>query len=172
MMKQLAMAALAVMMSWSSVVAQAADDDAVFSDFAGQPRSIESYAGGGKWLVVMVWAYDCHVCNMEAEGYAQFHLAHKDKDLTMLGVSIDGQAHKADAEAFIKRHDLPFPNLLGEPETTMLYYMMTTQSQFSGTPSIMVYDPQGNLVAAQAGAVPPEVIEDFIAKQVAAAKAG
>jgi len=170
-MKRFAMAALAVMMGCLSLGAQAAEGQAVFSDFAGQQRSIESYAGGGKWLVVMIWAHDCHVCNQEAESYAQFHVAHKDKDATMLGVSIDGQAQKADAEAFIKRHDLPFPNLIGEPQTTMLYYMMETQSRFSGTPSIMVYDPQGKLVAAQAGAVPPEVIEDFIAKNPPA-KAG
>lgn len=171
-MKHRVMAALAVIMSWSSISLQAAEESAVFQDFAGQPRTIESYAGNGKWLVVMVWAHDCHVCNVEAEGYAQFHQAHKDKDATLLGVSIDGLAQKAEAEAFIKRHDLPFPNLLAEPQVAMLYYMMVTQSQFTGTPSIMVYDPEGNLVAAQAGAVPPDIIEAFIAKQTAAGTAG
>lgn len=169
-MKRLTQAALAVLITAFSAVATAAEEQQIFTDFAGKASSIESYAGNGKWLVVMIWAHDCHVCNMEAESYAQFHTDHKDKDATVLGVSIDGEANKADAQAFITRHDLPFPNIIGEPEPSMLYYMMLTQSQFRGTPSIMVYDPAGELVAAQAGAVPPDVIEGFIAKQ--AAKAG
>lgn len=154
----------------AGLAANAAPDGAeIFSDFSGQPRAIESFAGKGKWLVVMIWASDCHVCNMEAEGYAQFHTAHQDKDATLLGVSIDGQAKKADAEDFIRRHELPFPNLIGEPETTMLWYLMNTGAQFAGTPTIMVYAPDGKLMAAQAGAVPPEVIEDFMARSGAAA---
>jgi peroxiredoxin len=159
-------------MGWLAVTAQAEDAAEVFTDLDGQPRTIESFAGQGKWLVVMVWASDCHVCNMEAENYAHFHVSHKDKDATVLGVSIDGQAKKADALDFIKRHDLPFPNLIGEPETSMLYYMMVTGAQFAGTPTILVYNPEGTLVAAQAGAVPPEVIEEFMARNSPPAQAG
>lgn len=139
-----------------------AADDPMFSDFAGQPRTVEEYIGDGRWLVVMIWAHDCHVCNNEAEGYAQFHEAHKDSDARVLGLSIDGAANRAGAEAFIARHDLPFPNLIGEPEASMLYYMMLTRSQFRGTPSILLYDPEGKLRAAQAGAVPIASIEAYI----------
>jgi peroxiredoxin len=162
-------------MAWGGLAAMAAgsgSSDTPFTDFQGKPRTIESFAGGGKWLVVMIWASDCHVCNMEAESYAQFHEAHKHKDATVLGVSIDGQAKKADAEDFIRGHDLPFPNLIGEPEAGMLYYMMVSGAQFAGTPTIMVYGPDGTLMAAQAGAVPPEIIEDFMAKNPPVPKAG
>lgn len=171
MIKRLAMVTLVALSVTLGLLAQAAEEPA-FRDFNGQPRTIESYTGGGKWLVVMIWAHDCHVCNMEAESYAHFHESHKDKDATILGVSLDGQANKADAQAFIQRHDLPFPNLIGEPDAVMLYFMMATQTQFRGTPSILVYNPDGQLVAAQAGAVPPEVIEAFIAEQSGAAKSG
>lgn len=164
-MKRLSTAATAALISWFSLAANAAQDT-IFTDFNGQPRSIESFAGNGKWLVVMIWAHDCPICDQEAESYAMFHEAHKDKDATVLGVSIDGAAHKADAQAFIDRHGLPFPNIIGEPQPAMLYYMMQTQSQFRGTPTIMVYDPNGQLVAAQAGAVPTDIIEKFIAKQM------
>jgi peroxiredoxin len=156
----------------AAMAAEVGTGDTPFTDFQGKPRSIESFAGGGKWLVVMIWASDCHVCNMEAENYAQFHEAHKSKDATVLGVSIDGQAKRTDAEDFIRRHDLPFPNLIGEPQTSMLYYMMVSGAQFAGTPTIMVYGPDGTLMAAQAGAVPVEIIEDFMAKNSAPAKAG
>ena len=162
-MKRFGMAALVVMMGCVATFVHAADDS-VFTDFEGKPHSIESYAGDGRWLVVMIWAHDCHVCNMEAENYAQFHEAHKDKDARILGISLDGQAKKAEAAAFIQRHDLPFPNLIGEPETTMLYYMNLTQTSFRGTPTILLYGPDGNLKAAQAGAVPVDSIEAYIAK--------
>lgn len=171
-MKIFGKTAAAVILGWLGLTAaaQAAEAPEVFHDFSGQPRAIESYAGNGKWLVVVIWAHDCHVCNLEAENYASFHVAHKDKDATVLGVSIDGQAQQAEAEAFIRKHDLPFPNLIGEPQTSMLYYMMQTGAQFTGTPTIMVYGPDGTLMAAQAGAVPPEIIEDFMARS--GAKAG
>ena len=138
-------------------------DDGPFVDFDGQPRTVESYTGNGKWLVVMIWAHDCHVCNMEVESYAQFHDDHQDKDASVLGISLDGQAKKADAEAFIERHDLPFPNLIGDLTPTMLFYANQTRSQFRGTPTILLYGPDGELRAAQAGAVPVASIERFIA---------
>ena len=168
-MKRLAMAGLAVA-GCMALQAQAAGDSP-FTDFADQPRSIESFTGDGKWLVVMIWAHDCHVCNMEAEGYAHFHETHKEKDARMLGISMDGEAKKAEAEAFIERHDLPFPNLIGDPGATMRHFMQLTGTSFRGTPTILLYDPDGTLTAAQAGAVPPESIEKFIARGSGSASA-
>jgi peroxiredoxin len=150
-------------MTWLAPVVQA-DDEIVFRDFDGQPRTVESYAGDGKWLVVMIWAHDCHVCNVEAESYAQFHETHKDDKATVLGLSLDGAENRAEAEAFIERHDLPFPNLIGEPAATMLYYAVQTQTQFRGTPTVLLFAPDGELRAAQAGAVPTTSIEAYIAK--------
>lgn len=157
-------AAAAVLLISALAAPAVAGDDALFTDFAGEPRSIASFTGNGKWLVVKVWAHNCHVCNQEAENYAQFHEAHKDSDATVLGVSLDGAADKAAAEAYIARHDLPFPNLIGEPQAVMLQYMMLTGTQFRGTPSILLYDPEGTLRAAQAGAVPIASIEAYIAR--------
>lgn len=167
-MRRVCKTALAVTILCLALFAQAGEDSP-FTDFAGEPRGIASYTGDGRWLVVMIWAHDCHVCNAEAEGYAQFHEAHKDTNARMLGISLDGQAKKADAEAFIARHDLPFPNLIGEPEAVMRHYMGLTQTPFRGTPTILVYGPDGTLMAAQAGAVPTDVIEEFIAKKSAQA---
>ena len=164
-MRHLGFTALMWLTACTVAFAQAGDDTLLFDDFNGGQRSIESYAGDGKWLVVMVWAHDCHVCNMEVESYAQFHVAHRDETARVLGVSLDGQAKRAEAEAFIERHDLPFPNLIGEPATTMLHYAMLTGAQFRGTPTILLYGPDGRLRAAQAGAVPVESIEAYIARK-------
>jgi peroxiredoxin len=143
--------------------AQAAGNEG-FLTFDGREASVESHAGKGNWLVVMMWAQDCHVCNAEVEGYAQLHEAYAGEGASVLGISIDGEADKDKARDFIRRHDVPFPNLIAEPQVAMRWYATQTGSRFLGTPTILIYGPDGELQAAQAGAVSPEVIEKFIAE--------
>ena len=136
----------------------------VFKDFEGQPRSIDDYTGDGRGLMVMIWVHDCHVCNMEVESYAQFHLEHEQDDAHVLGLSIDGEGNKANALAFIERHDVPFPSLIGEFKDVSALFQSLSGNPLHGTPSILLYDPEGTLRAAQSGAVPVSAIEAFISK--------
>ncbi len=139
-------------------------------DFSGKAAKIEDFTGKGKWLVVMIWASDCHICNREAHQYVDFHMIHSDTDATVLGVSIDGADGKKDAEKFIAKHSIDFPNLIGEADyVASLYYDLTGQ-YFRGTPTILIYSPKGELMAADAGAVPTELIEAFINKHSTPAK--
>lgn len=135
-----------------------------FEDFSGNPKVFENHIGKGKWLVVMMWASDCHICNREAHQYVDFHMFHSDKDATVLGISLDGESKKVDAKGFIKKHNVNFPNLIAEPETVAKLFYQSTGQHFAGTPTFLVYSPQGELKAAQTGAVPAELIEDFIGK--------
>ena len=135
-----------------------------FQDFSGNNKVFENHLGKGKWLIVMIWASDCHICNREAHQYVDFHTFHSDKDATVLGISLDGESKKAAAEGFIKKHNVNFPNLIAEPETVAKLFYDLTGQHFSGTPTFLVYSPEGELKAAQAGAVPTELIEDFIKK--------
>lgn len=136
--------------------------ESLLHDFRGNSVSLDEYIGKGKWLAVMYWASDCHVCNVEAKNYADFHNRHANRDASMLGVSLDGAAGKADAEAFIERHKLTFPNLIGESALIALHYTRTVGDSRFGTPSFLLYNPQGELKAAQLGAVSVEKIEAFI----------
>ena len=140
------------------------------TDFEGKPGSIENYAGKGKWLVVMLWASDCHVCNQEVHQYVAFQKKHADKDAVMLGISLDGNEKKNDARDFLKRHKVNFPSLIGEPEVVADTYQNLTGAQWVGTPTFMVYTPTGELIGAQVGAIPPETIEAFIARESQTAK--
>lgn len=139
-------------------------------DFDGQPKSISDYTGKGKWLVVMIWASDCHVCNQEAHAYVDFHFVHADEDAQVLGITIDGQAKKADALKFIERHKVNFPSLIGEPADVANLFSELTGTYFVGTPAFLFFDPKGDLRAQQVGAVPPELIENFIKQQTTASK--
>ncbi|MDH5407663.1 MAG: TlpA family protein disulfide reductase [Gammaproteobacteria bacterium] len=140
---------------------------ALFKDFNDKPASITQYAGKGKWLVVMIWASDCHVCNKEAESYNAFHLKYKDKNARVLGLSTDGQKNKKAAQNFISRHQLKFPNILGEPQDVAIHFSKLTGVDWTGTPTFLIYSPTGELAVQQAGAVPTNIIEEFIQQQSA-----
>ena len=133
------------------------------TDFSGKPKSIEDYKEKGKWQVVMIWASDCHICNREAHQYVDFHFAHSDKDATVLGISVDGLANKKAAQKYIDKHSVNFPNLIGEPETVGNLFTELTGSYRVGTPTFLIYGPDGKLMAQQVGAVPTNIIEDFMA---------
>lgn len=128
----------------------------------GKPQKIENFTGKGKWTVVMFWASDCHVCNAEVEQYIQFHRAHKDTNASILGITLDGQSKREAARGFVTRHAVTFPNLIGEPEEVADQFQTLTGTAWVGTPTFLVYNPKGELKAAQPGAVPAELIEQFI----------
>ena len=138
------------------------------TDFNNAPQQLENIAGKGKWLVVMLWASDCHVCNQEAHQYVDFHNKHSKGQAHVLGVSLDGQSQLKEAKVFISKHKVSFPNWIGEPEIVAELYQSLTGNPWVGTPSFMVYDPTGKLVGAQAGAIPPALIESFIERESAA----
>ncbi len=133
-----------------------------FQDFTGKSQALENFTGKGKWLVVMMWASDCHICNKEAYQYVDFHMLHSDKDASVLGISLDGESRLNEAKSFIKRHSVDFPNLIAEPEYVGSVYYKLTGQHFAGTPTFLIFSPEGELKAAQAGAVPTSLIEDFI----------
>ena len=140
--------------------ATASAPDFTLSDLSGNEHPLSQYVGQGQWTVVVMWAEDCEICNAEIEAYDFFHEEHSKKDARVLGVSIDGKDKIELARDFIKRHDLSFPNLIMEPEMSEI--LKFGGGNFVGTPTIYIYTPDGEIVAAQAGAVPLHIIEDFI----------
>ncbi len=161
MIKRLWKVFILVALGWVGGVA--ASPEGLLRDFDGAPHQLEEYTGKGKWLVAIIWASDCHICDKEMPSYEAFHRQHAAKDAEVLGISLDGEERQLDAEQFIEDHGMSFTNLIAEPAPLMGYYAMLTGSSFVGTPTLLLYDPQGRLRAAQAGAVPVKVIEDYIA---------
>jgi peroxiredoxin len=149
----------ASLLLFASAMAQAS----ILTDFSGTPRNLNDYTGNGKWLVVMFWASDCHICSKEAHEYVAFHARNKDSNAHVLGVTIDGLANKEAAQGFVDEHKLNFPNLIGSAEDIAGMYYELTGEFWIGTPTFFIYDPNGKLRAAQAGAVPAEILEKFIA---------
>lgn len=138
----------------------AAPPDLVLKDFNGKDRNINEFIGKGKWVAVMIWAHDCHICNQEVHQMTFFHDEHKNKDAIVLGVSIDGMDKIKEASKFVKRHSLNFTSLIAEPEHEVL--IKFGGGPFFGTPTFYIYDPKGELVARNIGPVSGEDIERFM----------
>jgi len=128
--------------------------------------ALDGYLGKGKWLIVMLWASDCAACNREAYQYVDFHEFHHDSDARVLGVSLDGGDQVA-ARKFIEKHQVSFPNLITDFNTGSRWFESLTGQQFWGTPGFLIFDQTGELRAQQIGAVPVNLIEDFIAQNSA-----
>ena len=149
----------------SLLMANASYAASVLYDFSGKPASIDEFSGHGKWLVVMFWSSDCYVCNKEAHQYVDFHFAHSDEDASVLGISLDGVKNKVLAKSFIKKHKINFPNLIGEPEAIADMFTQLTGVLWAGTPTFLIYSPKGKLMIQQIGAVPSELIEQYMESQ-------
>jgi peroxiredoxin len=135
------------------------------TDLEGQPRRLDDYLGGGRWTVVMFWASNCAVCNQEVPAWSLFDERHRQGRVRVLGVSLDGRARLAQAKAFVDRHLVDFPNLVGEPDVVARLFSERGRQPWLGTPSFLLYGPDGQLRARHIGALPPEKVEEFIARQ-------
>lgn len=131
----------------------------------GKPQTLDNYLVKGKWNVVMVWASYCGTCNEEVGKYMTFYNKHKDRDATVIGISVDGKDNKADADAFLKRHKVNFPNAIAELESVEATMPKMTGKEWLGTPTFLIYKPNGELASMKVGAVPTSFVEDLIARE-------
>lgn len=134
-----------------------------FRNFDGTEAALSDYVGQDKWTIVMLWASDCHICNEEAGSIDAFHRKHSDTDAIVLGVSLDGEAGIGAAKEFLQEHNVTFPNLIVEFGDAAALYRELTGRPWIGTPTFLVYGPDGKLLAQQVGAIETAVIESFMA---------
>lgn len=137
----------------------------VLHDMQGTPRNLGDFTRNDKWTVVMFWASDCHVCNEEAKQYVDYSKRIANSNIQILGISMDGLANQAAAQDFIQRNQVNFNNLLVDAQVGAGFYTEQTGQSWIGSPTFMIYAPKGELKAAQIGAVPPSLIDNFIKSQ-------
>ncbi|GMR20127.1 MAG: hypothetical protein BMS9Abin36_0722 [Gammaproteobacteria bacterium] len=163
LLKKTGILILAILLSWP---AWAGAPDIMLKGFDGQDRNVNEIIGKGKWVVAVVWAHDCHICNAEINEMVKLHRDHKDKDLVVLGISVDGYGKRKLAKGFVDKHNLNFTNLIAEPDQAVM--MKFGAGPFVGTPTYYVYSPEGEIMAKNVGPVSQEDIESFLNDQAAA----
>jgi len=129
-------------------------------DLDGHEHNVNEFIGHGKWTIVVAWAHDCHYCEQEIGEMTALHNVHKDKDARVLGITLDGAKNVKAARAFVKRHKLPFMNLVTEPSQDVM--MKFGAGRFIGTPTYYIYDPKGEIVGQNIGPLTRADIEEFM----------
>ena len=136
-----------------------------FGDFEGQPATIEQFFDGERWLVVVIWSSRCPICQKELPVYADLGHRNMGGSFTVKGLSIDGYEGFGDAWALLENLGNDFKSLIGEADEVADFVFSHSRQPFQGTPSIMIFNPTGALVAFQGGPVPIDSIETFITQR-------
>lgn len=122
----------------------------------------EADVDNGKWTLVMIWQVQCPICKDMKPLLSDFHDRHKDVDAQVYGVSIDG-VEKLDAvKKYMIDHEVSFPTYVGDLALIGINFAINAQEPFKGTPTYMLFDPNGNFRAVDESYLDIESLERFI----------
>ena len=131
-----------------------------FTDFDGEKTTIEENIGNGKWTIVEVWSSNCHACRSHMPDMVKFD--GKLDNVRLLGIALDGQPGKEDAQDMIDEYKMPFTNILSNPIELNAWMEVNAEEGLIGTPTFMIFNPEGQLKALQAGILPTTSLEKYI----------
>ena len=117
----------------------------------------------GKWVVINFWATWCGPCMVEIPELIDFHERHKDDDAIVIGVNFE-QIETPDLVKFIDEMGINYL-VVRAGDTPILPF-----EPLKGLPSTFFVDPHGEYVASHAGPVDAAAIDDFLAREAAAAQ--
>jgi len=131
-------------------------------DIDGKPVVNQADVGNGKWNLVMIWATNCHVCAEMKPLISDFYDRNKTKNVEVYGIALDGAANVDAVQRYMRDHKVTFPTYIGELDLIALNYEINTEVQFFGTPTYLVFNPEGELVGMDGGMLDIDALEKFI----------
>jgi thiol-disulfide isomerase/thioredoxin len=137
--------------------------------FDGQPFALASYRG--KVVALNVWASWCAPCRAEAPTLNQVSREYAAKPVQFIGLNT--RDTRASAEAFVKRFEVPYPNVWDPSAQIQLAFRDTLPP--AAIPSTIFVDAQGRVAARALGRVErPElrnVLDELLASTPASPQA-
>lgn len=128
----------------------------------GEPGDLVDFLSEDKWTVVAVWTTYCGICEAQYPMLSAFHRDHAERDAVVLGLSLDGYGKGELVAKHQSQHAHAFPSVLSEPDAFAVPYQLTTGTEFSGTPTYILFDPQRRLRTFHNDVITREAIEAFI----------
>ncbi len=128
----------------------------------GKFTTLSQHFEEDKWTLVMLWTTDCGICQREYPMISEFHDKYKDKNAKVIGVSLDGYSQLEKITEHIDEMPMTFDNLIGEITVVAFNYQNATEEPLRGTPTFLMFNPNGQLVGHNPGPVKPEALEQFI----------
>ncbi|WP_020559327.1 TlpA family protein disulfide reductase [Thiofilum flexile] len=127
-----------------------------------KPIKMEQLVGKGRWTAIEIWASTCSICRQTMHNFIE--IDQRLPAIDVFGISTDDQEGKQDALHFIQQNKMRFPNFLSS-SAEMRSYLARHAEAFLGTPTLLLFSPQGKLVAVQPGPVTLTELRDFINAQ-------
>lgn len=124
-------------------------------DLAGQPQALSQWRG--KVLVVNFWATWCPPCRKEIPDFAEVSERLRDEPVQFVGLSIDA-AEKV--QAFQDEYAVPYPLLIGTPQTLQLAASFGNQAQ--ALPFTVILDRAGQIAHIKLGTLKADELEGRI----------
>jgi len=123
-------------------------------------------ADDGKWTLVMFWATDCHACEAQKPDISAFSDKHKDGEISVVGISLDGRSNLAKIRAHEEASKATFDSYVGELVLVASSIQLLTDESFRGTPTYMLLDPDNNVIAYNPGMLVMSDLDSFVARNV------
>ncbi len=144
--------------------AAAGRDDLNLRTLDGKPLNLAQRTGHGRWLLVMFWALECAVCEANRPDIDTFYRRHRGRDAEVLGVNIDGWARRDEVAARLRRQPTSYPNVLVDLGELAERFTDLAGEPFRGTPTFLLYAPDGKLKAVNPGRVRLKALEAYLAR--------
>ena len=109
----------------------------------------EKYAG--KIVVFNFWATWCPPCRAEIPDFMKIHDAYKDKNVVVIGISLDSSL--GPVKRFIRTQKLNYPVLMGDAKLVAAF------GNFSAIPQTFIIDDEGRIHTQFQGLVKQEALE-------------
>jgi thiol-disulfide isomerase/thioredoxin len=127
-------------------------------DLDGKTVSLSDFKG--KVVILDIWATWCPPCRAEIPHFIELQNEWKDKDVTVVGMSVDSTG-AADVAKFVKDNGMNYPIVMGDEAAATAY------GADQGIPTTVVIDKKGDIVATHLGLTDKDVFEGDIKKALA-----
>ena len=131
----------------------------------GENLKLEDLTGNGKWTLVMFWATNCHICRLQKPDMSAFHNKHKDDKAEVIGIALDGPGAMDAVNRYIEETKPSFPSYVADSLIISSYYFTMTEDNLRGTPTYLLFNPEGELLGNNPGMLSIEAIESFIERK-------
>lgn len=161
-----ALALLVATFSMSPAIAADSDENLLFPELIsvdGNSTPVHPAIGEGKWTLVMLWATTCHICETDKPLFSDFYDKHKEiGDIDVFGISIEGHDKLPAVQKYLAKRNVSFPNSVGEFLTIGSSMINIAEESLRGTPTYLLFDPEGEIKGVHAGHLAPDKVEVFI----------
>ena len=136
--------------------------DFSLKDVDGRTRSLSEFLGKNV-IVISFWATWCEPCKKEMVQLNQLYLAHKDKGLMVISISMDEPETQGDVRPYIKQRGYTYPILL-DAETQVTNLLNPKRA----APLTLIINREGKIIWTHESYVPGDekLVEEQILKSL------